>query len=135
MTALKPYFIARCKAVDLVEHKDAFNEENIPQLDKAFHVLLGDFSGMPQGGREQQFSCPVTVTFWIKGYKNPSEGLDKAVQKAEALVKECLKPANRLGTLIKNVFIGSVKTDAASGSNDNVVKVTLSFSTIINLDL
>lgn len=135
MTQVKPYFVDRAKACELIEHKDGFNQDNIPKIDKAFHVLLGEFVSRRTEARVQEMNCPVTVTFWLKSGKNVSETIDKAVQKGESLVKETLKTDTRLGTLIKNVVFDSMKVDASTASNDNIVKTTISFTAVIVLAL
>jgi hypothetical protein len=135
MTAVRSYFKARCIALGMKEHDDGFNEDNVAStvLDNSFHVLLGNFSGRKLNQSDQEMDCPVTVTFWVKGFRRPVEGLDKAILKSELLVKETLKNSNRLGQSIKNVTLGSVNFAALSDDNDNAVKVTLSFTALISL--
>lgn len=133
LTAVKPYYVARAKAIGLSEHSDAFNDENIAStlLGDKFHVKLGAFSGTKLNQADQEVTCPVTVTIFVKGYANPSDALDKAVLKTDLLVKECLKNSNRLGTLIKNVRFDTAVPEALAVSNDNAVKVTISFTTFV----
>ena len=137
MTLVKPYFKARCIAVGLKEHKDAFNQENIPStyLDNTFHVLLGDFSGIKLNQSDQEINCSVSVSFWIKGFKTPSEGLDRAVSKSEQLLKETLKNSNRLGQCLKNIVFNDVSYTALSDDNDNAIKCTMNFTAFTSIGI
>lgn len=135
MTLVRSYFRSRCLAVGLKEHTDAFNDENIPStyLDNSFHVLLNDFSGVKLNQSTQEINCDVTVSFWVKGFRNPTAGLDSAVSKSETLLKEVLKNSNRLGQCLKNVVFNNVSYEALSDDNDNAIKVTMSFTAFTDI--
>jgi hypothetical protein len=135
MTAVRSYFKSRCLAVGMKEHDDGFNEDNVAStvLDNSFHILLGNFSGRKLNQSDQEMDCSVTVSFWVKGFRKPNEGIDKAVLKSEALLKETLKNSNRLGQSIKNISLGGVSFSALSDDNDNAVKCTMSFTALITL--
>lgn len=137
IAAVKPYFEARCRAVGMKKHPDAFNEENIPSstLDETFHVLLGSFSGVSLNQAHQVITAPVTVSFWLKGYRDPDACIDRAVQKADALIKETLKNSNRLGTIIKNVSFSTMSLSQQNATDDNVVKVTLDFTALVMMEI
>lgn len=133
ITAVKPYFTARAKAVGLKEHVDAFNDENVAAsvLNEAFHIQLGNFTGIKHNQTGQEIDCPVTVKFWVKGYRLPGEAVDRAVLKSDELIKECLKNSNRLGTIVKNVSFSGMALEPMALSNDNGVKVTLNFNAFV----
>lgn len=135
--SVRPYFAARCTAVGLKEHKDAFNDENIPStyLDGSFHVLLNGFDGIKLNQNDQESRCKVAVSFWLKGFRTPSEGLDRAVAKSELLLKETLKNSNRLGQCIKNVVFNDVSYSALSDDNDNAIKVTMNFTAFVIIEI
>lgn len=135
VTSVKSYFRARCIASGLTEHTDGFNEANVAftVIDKAFHILLGTFSGRKLNQNDQEIDCPVTVSFWINGYNDPADGIDRAVQLAETLIKETLKNSNRLGQSIKNVVFNTMSLEPLDGSTDNTVKVTISFTALVSM--
>lgn len=130
MTLVRPYFATQCKALSLKEWTDAFNTENVPGsiVDYSFHVLVNGADGIKLNQHVQDLDIGATVNFWIKGNRNPVDGLDKSIAKAEDLIKLCLKPSNRLGTCIKNVILNSVTFDRLAESNDNAIKATLVFT-------
>jgi hypothetical protein len=135
MTLVKAYFAARCRAVGLSEHTDGFNEENIAasNIDNSFHILLGSFSGRKLNQSDQEIDCPVIVSFWVKGFADPAEGIDRAVQLGETLLKETLKNSNRLGQCLKNVTFSSMSVEPLSTDNDNAIKVSMSFTAFTSL--
>lgn len=137
LSSVRSYFRSRCLAVGLKEHADAFNEENIAStyLDNSFHVMLNGFSGIKLNQNDQEVRCGVIVSFWIKGFRNPTEGLDRAVSKSELLIKETLKNSNRLGQCLKNVVFLDVAYAALSEDNDNAIKVTLNFEALTILEI
>jgi len=135
MVLVRPYFIARAKAVGLKEHLDAFNEENVASttVNNSFHVLLSSFAGRKLNQHDQEIDCGVTLTFWIKGYRKPIEALDAAVQKSETLLKEVVKNSNRLGQCLKNVVFNNVSYEPLSEDNDNAIKVTMTFTAFTSI--
>jgi hypothetical protein len=137
LTLVRPYFKARCLAVGLTEHTDVFNFQNVPSsiVDYSFHVEFFSANGVKLNQHDQEITIPCNVSFYVKGYRNPAEGMDKAIAKCEALIKEVLAPANRLGQCLKNVTLGSVAFEPIAASNDNSIKVQISFNVFTSLAL
>lgn len=126
-----PYFRARCKAIGLKEWSDGFNFDNIPAsiFDKAFHVQYGTMTGIKQNQQDQEINFPVTVRIFTKGYRDPANGIDSAVELTENLLIECLKPTNRLvqNSGIKNIVFETANYEPIDASNDNAVIATINF--------
>lgn len=137
LTLVRPYFKARCLAVGLTEHTDVFNFQNIPSSisNYSFHVEFTSASGVKLNQHDQEITIPCNVSFYVKGYRNPAEGMDKAIAKCEALIVETLLPANRLGQCLKNVTLSSVTFEPLAGSNDNTIKVQIGFTAFTSLAL
>lgn len=133
-TDLRPYFQARMKTVDedLREWEDGFNIENIPStiLNKSWHFRTGLFSNV--GAQAQtcfKFTCPVTITVILKGYREPKEAIDTALFLSDAIVKECTNPVHRLNQAnIKNVLPDTVNVRELSQTNDNIVVLEMQFN-------
>lgn len=129
---LRPYFEARMKTVDqdLREWPDAFNIENIPSgiLDKSWHVEFGPFNYTGTAHTCLHFDCPVRLQVFIKGYREPKEAVDSALKFADAIVKECCKPSNRLNqATIKNVLPNLIDIRELAQGNDNCAVLELTF--------
>lgn len=135
--AIRPYFKARCEAVGLSEHDDSFNIDNIPDtiIDDSFHVSFDSFNGIKSNQNDQEISVPVSVVFYKKGFRYPSEGIDNALIKAEALIKEAQSTTNRLGTVIKNVTTSDGVVEPITLANDNIVRVKIVFNVTLVLFL
>lgn len=137
MTLVKPFFKARCLAVSLTEHPDGFAIDNIPStlIDRSFHINFSSVTGRKLNQNDQEVEGSVEVVFYIKGYRNVSEGIDKAIEKAEALVKEVEKPANRLGSSLKLVTFQTMQLEPIDASNDNAIRARLVFNVLTILSL
>lgn len=135
--AIRPYFKARCEAVGLSEHDDSFNIDNIPDtiIDDSFHISFDSFNGIKSNQNDQEISVPVSVVFYKKGFRYPSEGIDNALIKAEALIKEAQSTTNRLGTVIKNVTTSDGVVEPITLANDNIVRVKIVFNVTLVLFL
>jgi len=134
---VRPYFRARCKVVGLTEHVDAFNNDNIPStiIDKAFHLGAPGGSSRKLNQNDHEFDIDFEFSVYFKGYRNPSEGLDRAIETIETLVKEIEKPSNRLGTCLKNVVTQSINFESLADSNDNAIRARISCNIVTSLSL
>lgn len=137
LSLVRPYFKARCLAVGLTEHPDVFNFNNVPStiIDYSFHVEFFSANGTRLNQNDQEITIPCEVLFYVKGYRNPAEGMDRAIAKAESLIYEVLRPVNRLGTCLKNVSLGSINFEPLSNANDNAIKTRISFNVFTSLFL
>ena len=130
---IRPYFQDRMAVVDteLKEWDDAFNVNNIPSsiLDKSWHIEYSTFSYNTGGAHTcLSFECPVTLSVFFKGYRNPLEAVDMALIFADAILKECTKPVQRLNQPnIKNVLPNNVSIKELSDSNDNAAILEVQF--------
>lgn len=137
LEVVRPYFRARCEAVGLVEHESSFDIDNIPDtiIDDTFFISFNSFNGIKANQNDQEISIPVSIVFFKNGYRYSYEGIDNALVKVEALIKEVQKPVNRLGTVIKNVTTGSCLIEPISQTNDNTIRVNIIFNVIMILQL
>lgn len=131
---IRPYFQDRMATVDqeLREWEDGFSIDNIPStiLDKSWHLDFQPFSYNTGGAHTcLSFQCPVTLNVVFKGYRNPKEAIDTALEFADSIIKECTKPVLRLNQpKIKNVLPGLVNIRELGATNDNVAVLELQFS-------
>jgi len=130
---IRPYFQERMSAVDneFKEWEDAFDIDNIPAtiLDKSWHLRFQPFSYNTGGAHTcLSFECPITLSVFVKGYRNPVEAVDMALIFADAILKECTKPVQRLNQpKIKNVLPNNVSVRELSDSNDNAAVLEIQF--------
>lgn len=123
---------------DFKEWDDAFNIENIPStiLDKSWHVGYSSFTYQGSAQNCLGYSCPVTLSLFLKGYRHPQEAIDSALFFADAITKEVCKPSNRLNqAYIKNVLPGTIRMRALAQDNDNTVVLELGFNFNVYLHL
>src|SRR3990167_8307594 len=135
---VKAYFKARLVTVDpkLREHLDGFNQENIPNnlLDKSWHLLDETTGRISQSQTCLLVNYPISLSVWLKGYKNPVGALDTARDLSEAIIKECLKHSNRATQpIIKNILFETMELSPLAQSNDNTIKITLRFIALVGV--
>lgn len=136
LTLVRGYFTNQCKAVGLTEWKDAFNNQNIPStvIHKSFHIRSGEITGVkPVNNRDQELNCPVTITFFLKGFQNVVDAEQAGLALAEKLTVGILK--NRLGTCVKNVILNSIVPEAFNDTNDNLVVVTMGLTAFTSINI
>lgn len=138
---IKTYFRARLATVDadLKEWPDGFNSDNVPDsiLDSAYFIdLSAPMLGNGQNMQLLRYECPVLIRCWFRGFSYPGEAIDTALVKGEAIIKESLKHINRLNQPgIKNVISNSLQVLPVDSTNDNTVKLELSFTCSIYLEV
>lgn len=134
--SLKPirqYFVDRIYSLDTEyqEHTDAFNTENIGglTLDKAYHIFYGSVQTSALNHLTTKDVVSTTLSIFTRGYQNPNEALDDAMDFANHLRLECMKPkfANT-GQFIKNVVCNSIEASPVNEQNDNSIIIKLQFS-------
>jgi hypothetical protein len=122
---------------DFKEWEDGFNVENIPStiLDKSWHFVFNPSNYIGSAHTCLNFTAPVMLRVFLKGYRNPKEAIDTALLFADAIIKECTKPINRLNQpKIKNVLPGIVSVQELGSTNDNSVILELQFNCTIILE-
>jgi hypothetical protein len=138
LSSVRSYMKTRCNALGFVEHKDAFNFENIArvQFNRAFHLQLGQVSGVKQNQTVQEVNAEVTVRLFFNGFRTPSDGVDLAIVESEKLIASCLKTENRLGgEYLKNLRFNSMSVEPFDSTNDNALVSIINFTADVLLDV
>lgn len=137
LTAVRPYFRARLNSLGYKEWDDAFYAENIPEniIDKAYHIDANEINRASFSQTDLQLEHVVTTRLFFKGFFTPKDALDKTMERLDAILKEVLKPSNRLtGTSgLRNVDLQSVSIEPLADSNNNTLMVLLTWNVQVNL--
>jgi hypothetical protein len=114
------------------EWRDGFNFENIPStlLDKSFHIESGDVVPTTSNHQLHEFSSPIVIRVYLKGFLDPVEAIDNAYDTADDILAEILLPSNRLGTNVKDIVPTNISVKPLNDQNDNSVLLELSFEGI-----
>jgi hypothetical protein len=140
LTAVRPFFRSVLNSQGYQEWVDAFNIENIPStvLTKgAYHIESNEVTGVKLNQADQELEMRVRINMFFKGYRNPSEAVDSAINKIQTFLKELLKPTNRIGQYedgIKNVVFNDYGLESLNISNDNVVKASVNFTVFVIIE-
>ncbi len=136
---VRPYFRSRLNTVSgLKEWEDAFNVNNIPStvLDEAYHIATISGSALKMNHQVSDHEFVVTIRWFKKGFRNPADALDTAMQRIDDIYDAVLLPSARsTETGLINVLPGNIIVDPLSDDNDNIVVVSLDFNCLISLDI
>lgn len=137
LSSARSYLRSRAETVGLKEWKDGFNFSNIPAniYDKAFHIESGQMVGVKNNQSDQEINFSQTVRIFVKGFRDPATGIDRAINLTEDYIKQCVAVSNRVTQQngIKNVVFENASFDADSASNDNLVVASLTFRVFLIL--
>ncbi len=131
------YFRTILNSLGHKEWKDAFSDDNIPStvLDRMYHLLLGEASSIKQNQDMIELTAPMAIKLYVKGYKDPVDGRDKAAAYFDNILKNALAADNRVTQTngIKNItFVGGGLSEL-DVDNDNIIKVTMNFNCFITM--
>lgn len=132
---IRQYFRDRINAPNIgngeyVEHTDAFNTANIDglNLDKAFHIFYGSADTSALSHLTTKDTINATVSIFSKGYVDPLEALDEAMDFANKFRLSCMQPRYATtGETIKNVVCTSIEASPINQENDNSIVCRLQF--------
>lgn len=112
-----------------VEHKDAFNIENmfVNARDKTYHIIYQNDSNLDTNGDLITDNISVTITMLFKGYKNTQSAFDSTSDTVHNIKLRASKIANYTNG-IKRVVCDNILIEPADDSNDNILQVTMNFS-------
>lgn len=135
---VRAYIRARMDGLGHKEWEDGFNFDNIPSnlLNKSYHMEVLPIDAEQTNNRSMEFSYPMTVRLFVKGYRTPAAAIDKAIEYGETAIKDIVNAVNRsTNACIKNVLSGGLNVIPLSDSNDNSVVLEMSFVTTIIIEI
>lgn len=128
---VQPFFADRLSGLGLKEWSDGFNVANIPSniLDGSFHVMVGNLSLGVVQQQVHEFKLSVTARLFFKGYRNPQTAKNIALNKAQEVFNDLLKPSVRLDQMsnLKDIRPVSCVASPLADSNDNSLILELVF--------
>jgi hypothetical protein len=129
--SVRAQFRQAVAALGFTEHDDGFNFNNIPStlLDGSFHVELGVITTGPANQAHHTLRYPVTVRVFFKGYRDPNDQIDQALDQAQTILESVLSFDQRLAQDLnrKDIRPLSVSVNPLANSNDNAMILELEF--------
>lgn len=137
LTAIRPYFKARCEAIGYREYAEAFNADGVGRaaLDKRFMIVMGEAQPQQVSPREMTILMDVTVRLYFKTGRSTVERVETAVEDAEKLIKDAMKTTNRIGSTVRDVRFNSLSIEPTDLENDNSVEAVVGFSALVYMTL
>ena len=130
---VRPFLRNQFESLGFREWNDGFNFANIPSnlLDKSFHIESGPRSGGPANQIDHDFSYPVVIRVFKKGFRYPGDALDDADATIDTVYGAVLNPVNSLGTDIKDIVPDTVSTIQLGPTNDNAIIIEFNLTIIL----
>ena len=127
--AVRPFFRTRLKALGFKEHFDAFDTDNVPStlLDKSFFMSSGGVQGSESDHQVHNFSYPMKVVVFKKGFGKPVQARDDAETIVDTILSDLISPAVRLGTVLKDIVPVRYEISAVSESDDKDIVIEFEF--------
>jgi len=133
LSSVRPYFRARMNSLGFKEWQDGFAVDNIPRtlLNGSYHIEANSVTPTRPNQQLVTFEIESIIRVHFKGYRSPSDAIDKAYVEAETILADILQPANKLsGPCIKDVYLASITVNPLGATNDNAVILELTFNAV-----
>jgi hypothetical protein len=132
---IRTFLAARLNTVDsdFEAHDNAFVSDQIGNNDfnKRYHIFYGEVDTTAVNNVTND-TVNATVTLYFSGSRTSEEALDDSMDLANKFRIECLKRQNYVGqTFIKNIVCNSIRAEPIGESNDNAIKIVLTFSILV----
>jgi len=123
----KNYFHTILKANGFKEWKDGFNRDNIPKniLNQSYFMTYS--IATVENGTNMEDNISIEIEHFFKGYRNPQDAIDNAMEKVNSMRLEILDPQTiALFNEVTILGIDSVsqEPEPLNASNDNSIIVT-----------
>lgn len=136
LSQVRDYFRSRVSESNpnLKEWTDALNTENVPEslVDKSYHINISNFSGVDKNDSIISYSVPCVVTVWRKGFKDTIGAHDFLLNEANCLILNASQFLKiNASENIRSVNPQSILVEGIDGSNDNIMKATITFNCVL----
>lgn len=134
IASVRTYARARLDALDFEEWSDGFNFENVPRTmqGRVYLLELGDISANRHNQDNVHLLVPLTVYLSIAATRKPVDLIDEAAGTLDTLISSFLSAENRTESSgIWNVNLRSARIEPLADSNDNGVRIIVSFDMLV----
>lgn len=131
MVKFKNYFHKILKDNGFREWNDGFNRDNIPKsvLDKSYFMNYS--ISTVENGTQMEDNINIIIEHFFKGYRNPQDAIDQAMELCNSIRLEILDPQTiNLFDDVTILGINSVSQtpEPLNASNDNSIIVATEFN-------
>lgn len=130
LSLVRPFFRSRMNALNFREHDDAFDLENNPQsiLDRSYLIESGPVAIESTGPTTFNLDYDVTLRVFLKGGRDNKLVVDEAFGVADTILADISDSQVRLDGDLENALPTGVTVEPLSGTNDNDVILSISFT-------
>lgn len=131
-----PYVRAQLEGLGYREHFDEFDDANIAAtiMDKTFLLTPGSLSSGPSRGVDYEWTYPLMVEIFFRGYSAPSTAVDAAILEIEKFLDVILEIEKRNSVAgIRDIYPTGIDFEPFSGDNDSIIKCKIGLTAKIHI--
>lgn len=136
LASLIPYVRSKMNTLGYSEHRDEFDLENIPStvIDKTYSIQVESLSVGNKSHVDYEWSFPLSLYVFYKGYNNPSDAMDGAIGEAERIMTELFEIEDRFSVEgIRKIEANGLSFSPMSQDNDTIIRTKIELTGTINI--
>lgn len=131
-----PYLREQLNLLNYTEHDGEFDQDNIAStvLDRTYMITPQGLTSTRSSHTSYEWTFPANVTIWLKGFRNPSEAVDAALESAEAVLDNVLDISQRYSQSgMSDIYPTSIDFEPIDSSNNCVIQVSIGLTATIQM--
>lgn len=121
----RAYIRSHMEALEYEEHRDYFDEENVPETElpdsyMMISSLISNIGDEQPDLKENEFT--IIIRFWSDEVKDPTTAVEDLHERAFSILQRIQEPRNMQSANIKNAKYSTIEFDPLSLSQGNVAK-------------
>lgn len=131
-----PYVRSKLDLMGYMEHVDEYDDDNIAAtiIDRSYKITPGSLSSSRSNHSDFEWTFPVTVDLWFRGFNKPSDALDYAIERVESFLDNTLDLGDRFNVAgLREIYSTSIDFKPLSESNDCIIQASIGLTAIIHV--
>lgn len=133
---LIPYVRTKIESLGYKEHVDEYDQNNIAStvINKTFMMTPGTLTSSRSSHQSYEWTFPLEIVIWYKGYLKPSEAVEYAIENVEIVLDELLDVSSRYSVVgLSDIYPESIDFEPISESNDSIIKATIGIVGVLQM--
>ena len=131
-----PYLREKLNALGYQEHDDEFDEDNIAAtvIDKSYMIKTRGITSARSSHTTYEWTFPVEVLLWFKGFRKPSDAVDGALESVELVLDEVLDISSRYTVPgLMDVHPSTIDFEPIDAPNDCIIQASVGLTAVIQM--
>ena len=131
-----PYLRTQLDALGYTEHSDEFDQDNIAAtvIDKTYMITPRGLTSSRSSHTSYEWTFPVNITLWFRGYRTPSDAVDGALESVESVLDNVLDIGSRYSqTGMSDIYPTAIDFEPIDKSNDCIIQASIGLTAVIQM--